>query len=99
MNALMRCPTCKGQKKLAKLGGVVGDCDTCEASGKIKVKDKPVPFVVNRDDILSPAFPEIVKEVSSVEPELLPAIPSLSAVQALKAQGKKVAFKHKSKQS
>jgi hypothetical protein len=98
MDALIRCPTCKGQKKLPKLGGVVGECDTCNATGKIKIKDKPVPFVVNREALLSLDAPGIVKEVSSVEPELLPTVPSPSAVQALKAQGKKVEFKHKSKQ-
>ena len=42
---MIRCPSCRGSKKVAKLGGVIGDCNTCEGKGQIKAVDKPVPVV------------------------------------------------------
>ncbi len=38
---MVRCTSCRGTKKLAKLGGVVGDCNICDGTGKIKASDKP----------------------------------------------------------
>jgi uncharacterized NAD-dependent epimerase/dehydratase family protein len=45
MTEMVRCPSCRGSKKVAKLGGVIGDCNTCEGKGQIKAVDKPVPVV------------------------------------------------------
>lgn len=40
---LVRCPSCRGRKQVEKLGGVLGDCNTCLGKGKIKLCDKPLP--------------------------------------------------------
>jgi hypothetical protein len=40
---LVRCPSCRGRKQVEKLGGVLGDCNTCLGEGKIKLCDKPLP--------------------------------------------------------
>lgn len=41
----IRCPACRGSKKVAKLGGIIGDCNTCSGSGQINACDKPVPVI------------------------------------------------------
>lgn len=41
----MRCPSCRGAKKVPKLGGVIGDCNTCGGKGEINEIDKPMPCV------------------------------------------------------
>lgn len=41
-DVLVRCTSCRGTKKLAKLGGVIGDCNLCDGTGKIKESEKPV---------------------------------------------------------
>lgn len=45
MTEMVRCPSCRGSKKVAKLGGVIGECSTCTGSGSIKAADKPVNAV------------------------------------------------------
>lgn len=37
---LIKCPSCKGAKKVVKLGLMEGDCNTCEGAGVIK-KEEP----------------------------------------------------------
>ena len=34
MDISKRCPTCKGAKKMPKIGGMAGDCNTCKGTGK-----------------------------------------------------------------
>lgn len=41
----IRCPACRGAKKVAKLGGMMGECNTCKGDGHINAIDKPVPVV------------------------------------------------------
>ena len=43
--SMIRCPGCRGSKKVAKLGGIIGDCNACSGKGEIKAVDKPVPVV------------------------------------------------------
>ena len=46
MSELIRCCACRGSKMVAKLGGILGECNTCNGSGKIKAVDKPKPVPV-----------------------------------------------------
>lgn len=39
---MIRCPACRGAKKVAKLGGMTGDCNCCLGKGEIKESDRPV---------------------------------------------------------
>ena len=32
---MVRCPACRGAKKVMKLGGLEGDCNTCLGKGEI----------------------------------------------------------------
>lgn len=58
----VRCPACRGRKEMPKLGGIVGECNTCKGTGKIKAIDKPVPFVPE----VAPVINEVVKAVADV---------------------------------
>jgi RecJ-like exonuclease len=46
MTDLIRCPSCRGAKKVPKLGGMIGECNMCKGSGQINACDKPVPVKV-----------------------------------------------------
>ena len=60
----IRCPACRGAKKVAKLGGIIGECNTCKGTGKIKACDKPVPVA----PIVEPAISEIKEAVVNAVP-------------------------------
>lgn len=40
MDELVRCNSCRGSKKVAKLGGMIGECNTCKGAGRIKPAEK-----------------------------------------------------------
>ena len=43
---MIRCPSCRGSKKVPKLGGMIGDCNTCKGKGEILESDRPAPIVI-----------------------------------------------------
>jgi len=45
MSDKIRCPACRGAKKVPKLGGMIGECNTCEGDGQILAINKPIPCV------------------------------------------------------
>jgi hypothetical protein len=65
-----RCTNCYGAKKVAKLGGMMGDCNTC--NGKGIIDNKPVVKSVSREHV---NVDEIIKKtakavtVSDVKPK------------------------------
>jgi len=56
MSELVRCPCCNGAKKVPKLGNIIGECNACDGTGKIKECDVVKPIVnepnVNVDEII-----------------------------------------------
>lgn len=46
MTDKVRCPSCRGAKKVPKLGGMIGECNTCGGKGSINACDKPKPVIV-----------------------------------------------------
>lgn len=64
MDEMMRCPPCKGTKKVAKLGGMIGDCDMCKGEGKILLKDKPKAPAYEA----APIHGEILRQVAECVP-------------------------------
>lgn len=62
---MIRCPSCRGSKKVAKLGGVIGDCNTCVGSGKIKAVDKPKPIIA---EIVEPVIDVMLATARVVQP-------------------------------
>lgn len=45
MTDTVRCPSCRGAKKVPKLGGIIGECNTCRGKGNILASDKPRPVI------------------------------------------------------
>lgn len=92
----VRCPACRGAKKVAKLGGVVGECNTCSGEGKIKACDKPVMIIPqpmeninNIKSAVANALPVTLLEVKSAEPVALSEEPQI------KVDPKKAIYKRK----
>lgn len=88
MTELVRCPACRGTKKVPKLGGIVGECNTCKGEGSIKAIDKPKPVPVL-----------VVEPVKDVIEQVAQAVP-VSVVEekpkAVKtANGKRAIYKRK----
>ena len=81
----IRCPACRGSRKVAKLGGIIGDCNTCSGSGQINACDKPVPII---------AVPEIVE--SAIISQVADCVPT-AVEQDIKVDPKKAIYKRKTR--
>lgn len=64
MTDSIRCPACRGAKKVPKLGGMIGECNTCSGKGTILAVDKPKPVVVEPIETNA----DIIKAVSAAVP-------------------------------
>lgn len=84
----IRCPNCRGMKQVAKLGGMMGDCNLCLGKGSVTEKPKPV--------IVTPVEPvnDIVKQVADCVPTItlelkenegLPIDKQLAEIEAIKS--------------
>lgn len=60
----IRCPSCRGAKKVPKLGGIIGKCNTCDGKGTILAVDKPKPV----EAIELPVVGDIVNAVADSVP-------------------------------
>jgi DnaJ-class molecular chaperone len=69
MSDLIRCPACRGAKKVPKLGGMIGECNTCEGSGKIKAVDKPKPVTVEPVIEVNEVIAAVSNVADIVQPE------------------------------
>ena len=97
MTDLIRCPACRGSKKVPKLGGMIGECNTCNGKGSILLADKPKPIEVTIEDVIS-------KELINAVADCVPAssVPDKFSVEVLKPvevdtkiDGKKAIYKRK----
>ena len=68
MDELIRCTSGRGAKHVPRLGGIVGDCDTCKGTGKIKLSDKPVPVV----SVVSELVEDVVQACERVNDNNVP---------------------------
>ena len=62
----VRCAACRGSKQVIKLGGMLGDCNTCDGTGKVKPAVLCAPAVVVES--VYKADP-IIAAVAKVQPE------------------------------
>lgn len=91
MTDTIRCPACRGAKKVPKLGGMVGECNTCVGSGTIRAIDKPPKVEITVEDVCA-------KELINAVADCVPAttIESKPAeLPATKIDGKKAIYKRK----
>jgi RecJ-like exonuclease len=85
MSDTVRCPSCRGAKKVPKLGGVIGECNTCNGEGKIKACDKVMP-IINEP---APELNDLIKATA----EALPV--AVEPDNAIKVDGKRAIYKRK----
>lgn len=66
MRDTVRCPACRGSKKVPKLGGMIGECNTCSGKGTILAVDKPLKVeAVTLEDVISQ---ELINAVANAAP-------------------------------
>ena len=97
MTDMIRCPACRGSKKVPKLGGMIGECNTCNGKGTILAADRPIKVEpVEFEDIISK---ELVNAVADSVPasniQHKATIDTLPITPHIKIDGKKVLYKHK----
>lgn len=81
----IRCPNCRGAKKVAKLGGMLGDCALCNATGTIPLADKPKPVIT---------VVETQKEVQDIIAQVSSAVEQTKEVD-IKINPKKAVYRKK----
>jgi hypothetical protein len=97
MADLVRCSNCRGMKKVAKLGGMMGDCNLCKGTGEIEVSAKPVAVVESMP---------LLNDIIAATANCIGIVDSASASDAkievkdvvkdvIKIDGKKAIFKRK----
>ena len=91
MSETVRCPSCRGAKKVPKLGGMIGECNTCSGKGTILLADKPVKVEVTIEDVISQ---ELINAVADSVPAT--SIEVLKPIeQNVKIDPKKALYKRK----
>lgn len=86
----IRCPACRGSKKVPKLGGVIGECNTCNGKGQIKAIDKPKPVEVIVEDVSKELINAVADCVPATSIEVLKTV-----TPDVKIDGKKAIYKRK----
>ena len=99
MTDIVRCPACRGAKKMPKLGGMIGECNTCSGNGTILAADKPKP-VITVEDVCAKELINAVADcvpastVTITTPVVLPDNDRV-VIDSIKIDGKKAIYKRK----
>lgn len=64
----VRCTNCRGSKRVAKLGGIFGKCNTCNGMGTILAKDKVKPAEII---IVDMSDKELINQVADIVPTVV----------------------------
>ena len=67
----IRCPRCKGLKRIPLLGGMVGDCPQCEGIGKVVAEEVIQPAIVAEPEPSAEVIKEVQKAVDNVKQPVL----------------------------
>ncbi len=104
MTETIRCPACRGAKKMPKLGGIVGECNTCVGKGTILAKDKPAKVdVITLEEVISEELIRAVSDSVPVSDRVIQSAPYEGNIQSavnavsrdIKVNGKKALYKRK----
>lgn len=90
MTDTVRCPACLGAKKVPKLGGMIGECNTCVGKGTILAINVFKPAIVTLEQV-------IAKELISQVSEALPV--SNVPLEPEKVEKKKALYRRKTSSS
>jgi len=88
MTDKVRCPACRGSKKVYGLGGIQIDCRTCKGEGQILAVDKVAPVITPVNDDSA-----IIKQVSDCKPVSIDIVEPEE--KSVKVQGKRAIYKRK----
>lgn len=61
---LVTCPTCRGAREMMKLGGIMGKCNLCTGTGKIKHSEVPML----KEIVPAENIGELIKKVGEAIP-------------------------------
>lgn len=64
MTELVRCPACRGAKKVAKIGGMKGDCNLCKGKGSVLGLEK----VEIKEPVKVEPVAELISQVADCVP-------------------------------
>ncbi len=95
MTESVRCPSCRGAKKVPKLGGMIGECNTCSGKGSILASDKPKPAINVEPEI---SQNDIIDQVADCVPasDISPyKDTTIAGTLDVKVDGKKALYKRK----
>ena len=88
----IRCSNCRGAKKVAKLGGMIGDCNLCLGTGLMAGDERSKAVTV---EAVEPAS-DVIKAVASVAAIQINKVePVIEAVEPVKVDAKKAIYKRK----
>lgn len=94
MTDTIRCPACRGCKKVPKLGGMIGECNTCSGKGTILAVDKPVK--VEAVTIEAVKEKEFINAVADCVPVTTLELKQHAVIKPdVKIDGKKALYKRK----
>lgn len=87
----IRCPACRGSKRIAGIGGIVKKCKTCDGTGKINAIDKPKPVLPVEDTAI-----DVVQAVQNMQLSNQDEFNSdFNVEKPVKVDGKKASYKRK----
>ena len=95
----VRCSNCRGSKTVAKLGGMIGDCNLCNCTGQMNSDER-----VKVAEVTAPISADIIKAVADVTAIRIEKSPidstasdNVVAVEPklVKVDGKKAIYKRK----
>ena len=99
MTDTVRCPACRGAKKVPKLGGMIGECNTCTGKGTILAVDKPKPVIVepveSQADIIKAVAEAVPVSTVTITKELKLPNSDNVVIDSIKVDGKKALYKRK----
>lgn len=90
MVEMVRCPNCRGMKKVAKLGGMMGDCNLCSGKGEIAETDRVKPLLVAPVESVAHIVSAVADCVPATTVETLPV-----SEPQIKIDGKKAIYRKK----
>lgn len=92
MTDTVRCPACRGAKKVPKLGGMIGECNTCKGKGNILAIDKPTKVVAEPVTVVN----DVVNAVAdSLPASAVQHKADITTLPDVKIDGKKAIYKRK----
>lgn len=95
MTDSIRCPACRGSKKVPKLGGMIGQCNTCNGKGTILAVDKPVKVDSIVEDVCAKELINAVAQAVPVSDDKFEVAQDLVEEPAIKVDPKKALYRRK----